>query len=137
MALALLAACASSPPALSNDELGGQLDRALQVHLTASRDSLVARFAPDARMVLRNVVGPDGELVHLDLVGIDQISMMIAQSEMPDDFAMTVRHFERQGSEATQTGDWRMVGQRGTFIVRWGQVGGEWRIALWQLDRSS
>jgi hypothetical protein len=94
MALALLAACASSPPALSNDELGGQLDRALQVHLTASRDSLVARFAPDARMVLRNVVGPDGELGHLDLVGIDQISMMIAQSEMPDDFAMTVRHFE-------------------------------------------
>jgi hypothetical protein len=129
-----LCACAGSSSKLADNELGGQLARTLQERLTLAGDTLVTFFAQDARMVLRNLVDPDGESTDLDLVGIDQIRTMMTANEAPAGFAMTVRHYERDGSQVTQTGDWSMIGQRGRFTIRWRQLGGEWRIVLYRLD---
>jgi hypothetical protein len=133
-------ACASTPRGPTDAEVRAALDAQLQQLvrdvLAGNTASVLAQFASDAVMVLRGVIGPEGEVINVELTGTDQIGSFTNQTGPPPDFAMQVTGFTRSGTEAEQTGRWSLAGeQTGTFTVTWRDTAeGAWEIVRWRFE---
>jgi hypothetical protein len=126
-------ACASSPRGPSDAELAQQLQQRWEAAIPAPA-MRAALFAPDGRMTISGLPGPDGAPSTIDLVGIDQIRPFVTETPPSPGFAMEFLNFERAGSQLTQTGRWRMTGYAGPFTLMWRETGGVWRVTLLRMQ---
>jgi ketosteroid isomerase-like protein len=136
-----LAACASAPSGPTDAEVRTALDaevRGIEADVSAGNAAAVAaRFAPDGRLVLNGVTGPNGEALDTQLTGEAQIRPFMESIGAPPAFTLTATQFARTGDDATQTGTWSVDGgaQSGSFTLDWRrQADGTWRILAWTLQ---
>lgn len=135
-----LVACASGAPGPSDAEVQAQLEGELQAVVTAVRagdaGGAVARFAPDARLVLTGIRDPNGQPLDGEIVGTDRIRGFLASVGAPPDFVMNAGSFVRAGDTVTQSGTWSVDdgAQSGSFTLEWRRTEeGTWRILAWNM----
>jgi hypothetical protein len=133
-----LGACASAPRGPTDAEVRAILDPALQemsaAIVSGNISGFVNRFAPDGTMAVTGVMGGDGSVLNVELVGTQQIQGFLYQVGAPPSLDLQVSAFDRMDDTATQTGTWNLAGeQNGTFTVEWMQnAEGIWQVVRWQ-----
>jgi len=132
-----IAACASAPRGPTDAEVRAALDTQLQEMVSSlsagNITNVVDHFVSDGVLIVRGVVGGDGQLINVEVAGPQQIQSFLNQAGAPPDFIMNVSAFERNGSRATQSGRWSIAGeQTGTFAIDWAQnADGSWQVVRW------
>jgi len=142
LALSLvMAACASAPPRGPDagevqTELDGEVTSVARAISGGQFSQVVARFAPDARLIVTGVPGPDGQPLNVDVSGHQPILGFLNGVGAPPEFEMNVTSFQLNGDVARQSGDWSAGGGEvsGAFTVEWLRAEEGWLVRLWQFE---